>query len=313
MIQQIQVIDVTGWFVDDTHGIFPIGARDKQMLWSPETAIPGIKPNWPYLFKCSRTAYPDQFWMECIAYLIGNELGFDVPKALPARMTDAEGKVVCAALIEWFYDPKTQSFAHAADFFQNLIDDFDNDKGTKHNLADLKKICQEFSSLVGLTQPWQHWLTQLLLFDTLIGNTDRHQENWGIIFNPGWSSKISLSPLYDNGTSLGHERFPEKVANWSEPRLESYIQGGEHHLRLDNLNPDNRLNHLESIRMLLHESAENQAYVRQLMQTDFTALLAKLAYLCEIELEIPLSKQRLDWISRLLLCRHKLICELLTS
>jgi hypothetical protein len=29
--QQITVIDVTDWLVDDMHGIFPIGARDKQM------------------------------------------------------------------------------------------------------------------------------------------------------------------------------------------------------------------------------------------------------------------------------------------
>lgn len=311
--QQIAVIDVTDWLVDDTHGIFPIGARDKQMLWSPAVEIPGIKPNWPYLFKCSRPTYPDQFWMECIAYLIGTELGFAVPKALPARSRDVEGNVVCAALIEWFYDPQTQSFSHAADFFQNLIDDFDNDKGTKHNLMDLKAICQEFEVFVGIEQNWQHWLSQLLLFDTLIGNTDRHQENWGLIFNPGFGRKVSLSPLFDNGTSLGHERFPEKVAAWSEVRLERYIREGEHHLRLRQDDPKTRLNHLASISMLVSESEQNRAFVQQMMQTDFAALLAKIAYLCEIELEIPLSKQRFDWISRLLLCRHKLICELLTS
>jgi len=311
--QQIEVIDVTDWLVDDTHGIFPIGARDKQMLWSPAEAIPGIKPNWPYLFKCSRPAYPDQFWMECIAYLVGTELGFDVPKALPATSLDFEGKVVCAALIEWFYDPKTQSFSHAADFFQNLMADFDNDKGTKHNLVDLKVICQEFELLMGIEQSWENWLNQLLLFDALIGNTDRHQENWGIIFNPGLSSKVSLSPLFDNGTSLGHERFPAKVASWTQTRLERYIYDGEHHLRINNDDPKTRLNHLESIRMLVNESEQNKAFVQQIMQTDFATMLAKLEYLCEIELEIPLSKQRFDWISRLLLCRHKLICELLTS
>lgn len=313
MSQHIEVIDVTDWLVDDTHGIFPIGARDKQMLWSPAEAIPGIKPNWPYLFKCSRSAYPDQFWMECIAYLIGTELGFDVPKALPAKSLDYEGKVVCAALIEWFYDPKIQSFSHAADFFQNLIADFDNDKGTKHNLTDLKAICHEFEWLAGIEQRWENWLNKLLLFDALIGNTDRHQENWGIIFNPGFGSKVSLSPLFDNGTSLGHERFPQKVAGWTEAQLESYVRGGEHHLRLNIDDPNKRLNHLESIRMLVNESEQNKSFVQQVMQTDFATMLAKLEYLCEIELEIPLSKQRFDWISRLLLCRHKLICELLTS
>lgn len=312
MSQHIEVIDVTDWLVDDTHGIFPIGARDKQMLWSPAEAIPGIKPNWPYLFKCSRPAYPDQFWMECIAYLIGSELGFDVPKALPAVQMD-EDQIICAALIEWFYDPRTQNFVHAADFFQYQIPNFDNKKGTQHNLLHLKDICLELESGLGLEQNWREWLCSLLVFDTLIGNTDRHQENWGVILSSGFDYMGTLSPLFDNGTSLGHERFPLKVAGWTEAQLESYVRGGEHHLRLHIDDPKMRLNHLGSIRMLVNESEQNKAFVQQIMQTDFAAMLAKLEYLCEIEIEIPLSKQRFDWISRLLLCRHKLICELLTS
>lgn len=312
MPQQIAVIDVTDWLVDDMHGIFPIGARDKQMLWSPAVAIPGIKPNWPYLFKCSRSTYPDQFWMECIAYLIGTELGFEVPKALPAVKTDGDG-VICAALIEWFYDPRIQNFVHAADFFQSRIPNFDNKKGSQHNIIHLKDICSEMESGLGLEQDWKDWLCHLLVFDTLIGNTDRHQENWGVVLSPAFDYMGSLSPLFDNGTSLGHERFPEHVATWPEARLERYIRAGEHHLRIQKDDPNTRLNHLASISMLVSESEQNRAFVQQMMQTDFASLLAKIAYLCEIELEIPLSKQRFDWISRLLLCRHKLICELLTS
>jgi len=310
--EQIQVIDVTHWLVDDTHGIFPIGARDKQMLWSPAEAIPGIKPNWPYLFKCSRPAYPDQFWMECIAYLLGCELGFNVPKALPAVQI-YEGQVVCAALIEWFYDPRLQNFVHAADFFQRLFPDFDNDKGTQHNLVDLKKICRVLSKLMAEEQHWHHWLNKLLLFDALIGNTDRHQENWGIIHSPGQTPPITLSPLFDNGTSLGHERYPINVEGWTSKQLEQYITKGAHHLRVDASNTQLRLTHLDSVKALLHESVQSRALVEQLVQTDLASLLAKLAHLCDIELDIPLSKQRFDWITRLLLCRHKLIGELLTS
>jgi hypothetical protein len=42
-----------------------------------------------------------------------------------------------------------------------------------------------------------------MFFDALIGNTDRHHENWGLINNE------RLSPLYDNGISLGW-RIEEK-------------------------------------------------------------------------------------------------------
>ena len=39
------------------------------------------------------------------------------------------------------------------------------------------------------------------IFDALIGNSDRHHSNWGIIKNKK-SGALSLSPLYDNGSSL---------------------------------------------------------------------------------------------------------------
>lgn len=251
--------------------------------------------------------------MECIAYLIGTELGFDVPKALPAKSLDFEGKVVCAALIEWFYDPQTQNFVHAADFFQQIFPDFDHQKGSQHNLLDLRKICRVLSKFIGEEQSWNQWLNELILFDSIIGNTDRHQENWGIVHSPNEKPSIKLSPLFDNGTSLGHERFPANVSRWNDAKVDKYIKQGAHHLRIDAGDPKVRLNHLESIRMIVNESEQNKAFVQQIMQTDFASMLAKLEYLCEIELEIPLSKQRFDWISRLLLCRHKLICELLTS
>lgn len=39
----------------------------------------------------------------------------------------------------------------------------------------------------------------IVIFDFLIGNTDRHQNNWAVIGN---ENDIKISPLYDNGSSL---------------------------------------------------------------------------------------------------------------
>lgn len=43
---------------------------------------------------------------------------------------------------------------------------------------------------------------RIMIFDALIGEQDRHEENWGIIEKDG---KSSISPLYDNGDSLLRE------------------------------------------------------------------------------------------------------------
>ena len=39
----------------------------------------------------------------------------------------------------------------------------------------------------------------MLMFDYLIGNSDRHQNNWAILIENG---KMQWSPLYDNSSSL---------------------------------------------------------------------------------------------------------------
>ena len=44
-------------------------------------------------------------------------------------------------------------------------------------------------------------LLRILIFDALIGNSDRHHSNWGLITNT-ITFKTALSPIYDNGSSL---------------------------------------------------------------------------------------------------------------
>ncbi len=45
-----------------------------------------------------------------------------------------------------------------------------------------------------------------LVLDAVIGNTDRHSENWGILRSQDISRRVeSLSPSYDHGSSLGCE------------------------------------------------------------------------------------------------------------
>lgn len=52
----------------------------------------------------------------------------------------------------------------------------------------------------------------ILVFDFLIGNTDRHQSNWALITE---GEKLRLSPLYDNSSSL--------CAYVDETKIESYL------------------------------------------------------------------------------------------
>ena len=205
---------------------------------------------------------------------------------------------------------------HAADFFQQLIKDFDNDTGSQHNIEDLFLICRMFRSAPTIDFPlrWEFWYFDLLIFDTLIGNSDRHQENWGMIFDPPTQSdgkrKVSLSPLFDNGTSLGHERFPERIKSWSDDQVRNYIFKGRHHLRYTRRDTKIRVKHIESIEKMLSTKSASKEHLEQRLSFDLEVLLAKIELLCNIKIQVPFSRERADWTIRLLKCRHQMLTKI---
>lgn len=325
----MQLIDVSDWRRDDEHGIFPIGARDKKMLWSPWQEIEGVKPNWPYLFKLSREAYPDQFWMETIAYIVGCAMGVEIPKAIPAVRVNESGSREYGALLEWFYDKEYEHFIHASDIFHLLNKEFDDESGRHHNVEDLRVICRTLSIHGVIHTDWNRWLCDMFLLDSLIGNSDRHQENWGFVFtihrdaegktlrdlNGKIVSTGKLSPYFDNGTSLGHERFPDKVAAWDCKALDNYIQKGNHHLRCTRTDTRARLGHLQSVQELTNESAM-LPLINERLSFNIDDLCGKIRALTDIDAgEGALSSARAEWVIRLLRRRHmrlKLITNMRT-
>jgi hypothetical protein len=50
----------------------------------------------------------------------------------------------------------------------------------------------------------------IMVFDALIGETDRHEENWGLSKT---GNKYQISPLYDNGCNLLREFKNKEIAN----------------------------------------------------------------------------------------------------
>lgn len=115
---------------------------------------------------------------------------------------------------------------------QSLIDGFDREKGRLHNLDTVIKFSRALSQHKVLCHSWQEYWGLCFCYDALIGNTDRHQENWGVI----WNDKIGtarLTPFFDNGTSLGHELFEKKIRQFSTDQngLRAYIRKGRHPMK----------------------------------------------------------------------------------
>lgn len=302
---QTAIFDVADWESDPEFGVFPQGARAKDAVFSPIqppeiVLVPGKR----YLFKRSKRSYPDQFWGEVIAYRIGCLLGVNVS---PVFVAWNSGTGHCAALIEWFYNENIESFVMAGDFLQMMHKGFDRKLGTQHNFMDNLRLLRMLSIRRILIEPyWRQWWIDALLFDALIGNTDRHQDNWGFIFKRSEQSNVCrLAPLFDNGTSLGHERFTDRVNLWTQTDFDRYIVKGKHHLKWSMDDPVQ--GHFDLLQCAVDEWPDTLDAVRAKLNFPSEALSEVIGDLPELAAAIPLSKERYAFILRLLNERFTLL------
>lgn len=299
---QTTVFDIADWEVDAEFGVFPQGARAKDAVFAPEPPPePPLIPGRRYLFKRSKRSYPDQFWGEVVAYRIGCLMGLDVPPAF-AAWNSRTG--ISAALIEWFYVDGEEAFVMAGDLLQKFRPDFDRDKGRMHNMKDNVRLMRALAQSKLLPPSWQQWWVDALLFDALIGNTDRHQDNWGLVFNFKVKA-FHLCPLFDNGTSLGHERFPERVAHWTDKEVERYISKGTHHVKWSLNETPPIPGHFDLLALALKEWPETREIAVSRMDFSFEELAGSISDLVEINAPVRLSHARHALMLRLLRQRRE--------
>ena len=73
----------------------------------------------------------------------------------------------------------------------------------------------------GLTRAPEVFLGYLML-DALIGNTDRHHENWGVLRSEGSPRRAVLAPSFDHASSLGRNLADEERLGRLETRDAGY-------------------------------------------------------------------------------------------
>ncbi len=173
------------------------GRSEKIWLLNPDTDQIG-------LFKFKKDIYTTDHVSECIAYELAKLIGIPCAKfelgtyqgregSMSYNIVDREG----AILIEGIY---CISAIYNFDA-ERLID---VETGEKYSLEMIRKVLEPLELFDSFLP--------LLVFDFLIGNTDRHQSNWALILENG---KLSLSPLYDNSSSL--------CAYVKEDRIKQYL------------------------------------------------------------------------------------------
>lgn len=318
----IAVFDVAQWEPDEEYPYFPEGSRDKRLLRCPANVThSALIPRHRYLFKKSRAVYPEQFWGEVVAYHVGRLCGVPVPPAFPAWNSQT-GE--CAALVEWFYGypgQPTESFLSGGLFMKALIKDYDLKRGRQHNFASIELLCQVLANSPKggrpqLGQDWPQAWARMLTFDALIGNTDRHHENWGFkvtrLTDPKQAT-FSLAPAFDNGTSLGHEWSPDQFGRFVDVNhLNRYVRKGHHHMRWK-AGDASPAGHAELLLQLVEKHPDSQAAMEAVLAFDAAQLHRSFAALSTLPMPIMLSHERAEHMLRLILARREYLRSALTS
>ncbi|SHJ23573.1 hypothetical protein SAMN05444401_2582 [Clostridium amylolyticum] len=183
------LINFDKWEVDEDSP-FGSGASEKNWLINPETKQKGI-------FKFPKgvdTGNPTgEYWAEKLASQLAVILGIECAKV---DIGTYRGRVGSMSYMILNYN---EELIEGIQYITNIYKEYDQDKFIDYKTEEPYSINMILKSIeeTGLEKDF---LT-IPIFDALIGNSDRHHSNWGIVKNK-INGEIRISPLYDNGSSL---------------------------------------------------------------------------------------------------------------
>lgn len=231
MTNLLRITSEEGWRVDEQFPYLQPGTKPKMVFVSPRERTPkSIVPGHRYLFKVAHSWRAQQAWSEYIAYHFARLAGLDTPPCFIGLNEEGE----LGAVVEFFYGHPNQvprQFVHGVDILASFHRTMRT--GRPNNIRENIRV---FRSLMH-TGPWAEWWAATTAFDALIGNGDRHTENWGFMVDRDKAGKTtySIAPVYDNGSSLGSEHTDKRLRAMlaNREQITSYILRGRSHLGMD--------------------------------------------------------------------------------
>lgn len=226
-------VDITTW--QEARQYQTGGTREKRWVIHPTDYS-------YYFFKISIKKevmdYPSEFWMEIIASKIGKLLGLNMLDYNIAKRNDMIGCISKNMIDEDGY-ALTELMYFLMGYQSTYNPETNQDKFTIQFVFDALEH-------YGLEKFMPKYI-ETLLFDCIIGNQDRHQENWGIITPTKTSQDIKskqnrhiswqdakVAPIYDSGSSLGREQNEDKIVQMLRDKnmMEAYINRYKPEVRL---------------------------------------------------------------------------------
>lgn len=290
------IVQIDSWHVLEEE---LAGSRVKKTVADPKT-------DKLFVFKEPKPQREAQIWSELIAsFISGDMLDWPVQHAQIAMRNGNVGN-----LLEYIFDPRSDRFVPGEQLCKHVDPDFDPVQGKRHTWELINKIHDDFigydengSLRIHVSPDYYRFWARTIAFDTLISNTDRHAENWALLF----SDKSGLmAPFFDNASSMGCEVENKGLNKWFarddiilESKVSNYVKNGCHHLRDGN----NRFKFESLTKLVLNERPEFRSEFEAIANLNLNPVEGILNDICAMN-DVPevakMTSRRCVQITRLL-------------
>ena len=156
-----------------------------------------------WLYKQARPDTPGEAWAEKIAAEIAAIIGVshaDVELAMEAN--DGLGTISPSFI------PHDAELKHGNDILADIVPGYERSRRigqSAHNVPNIVNALRNLAATSGGGLNLEQTLTgmaEYAVFDGLISNSDRHHENWALLYDRVQHT-YTLAPTYDHATSLG--------------------------------------------------------------------------------------------------------------
>jgi hypothetical protein len=164
--------DISDWYKNVHYSTG--GTRSKYIALHPETNV-------EYFFKGSKETpqgeirYPTEFWSEIISSKIGQFLGFPMLDYNIAFDVKHKQKIGCIS--KSMVLGSKNKLTEGKTYLTGFNPQYNPEKDKKdYTFQFISSALKRFS-----LEEYIKNIIEIIVFDSIIGNSDRHQENWGII------------------------------------------------------------------------------------------------------------------------------------
>lgn len=166
----------------------------------------------PIREKNRNISYINNAFSEYVGSNIFKLVGFNTQNTILGKYVyNQKEKIVCGC--EDFTDNDNILYE-----FESLALSTNPDKKIGTELSDILGVVEESKMIDTIKTKEKFW--DMFIIDSIIGNTDRHNGNWGFLLN-NKTKEISFAPIYDCGSCLNPMLEDSEIEKLSEVELKN--------------------------------------------------------------------------------------------